>query len=724
MVEKEMDTPMPETSSKFADIDYTSFLKTKTDNLTCPECQIIPAIFIEKSSKNLFSISSGCENQHSIHNMNIREYFKKSDKKNDYNEKDVITLCQEHKENYQYFCKNCHKNICDKCLAESHQNHNMLKFQDLKPSNEEISNLKNSIKNEIKITSEFFTIEFYRWIEELKEKFEDLMDIISYKNKLYNKIISSYESGYLNYQIIHNIKVIIKDQMTRNPISKELAKLLTIITSAKKEKKDGTFNPEKNEQFLHILDLENCGLNSNTTQATNRININNNNQTQTNQNNEKFLQDFVNNPSRKMGNQGLVNNNQGENNQNNVQSNQNNNNSLLNKSLTLNPKKMDTLGDINPQNYNKINPQKKIKSFYSIINLENPPCEFQLKGKKLKQNIDMSEFIHSISILKAHNFQKFAVGLESGLVKIYSLDEKSGNINLYLDIKEHTTALTYVFGLENGNLVTCSTDKFMKIIKIPKGFFKNYSVVQTIQCAPDSFYFQTAIEMTDGNLIAGDWKNIVIFKPDKKGNSDDYQYQELNKIVINNRVTALIQVDDGIFVSAHYGLAIINFFDTVKKNTTTLNNIKCTDESPNSMCIISTKASGNDIEESNIDKVLVLGGIQCMYFISIKYRVLIYKLFLPDVSYLRTIINSGYKFYSNSILCCGLFNNFSNDLVLYNVVSQGGHNKFNLIEIQRISDADRSAINSVQLWKKKNVNDSSAFIVITGGNEKKLKTYA
>lgn len=724
MVEKEMDTPMPETSSKFADIDYTSFLKTKTDNLTCPECQIIPAIFIEKSSKNLFSISSGCENQHSIHNMNIREYFKKSDKKNDYNEKDVITLCQEHKENYQYFCKNCHKNICDKCLAESHQNHNMLKFQDLKPSNEEISNLKNSIKNEIKITSEFFTIEFYRWIEELKEKFEDLMDIISYKNKLYNKIISSYESGYLNYQIIHNIKVIIKDQMTRNPISKELAKLLTIITSAKKEKKDGTFNPEKNEQFLHILDLENCGLNSNTTQATNRININNNNQTQTNQNNEKFLQDFVNNPSRKMGNQHLVNNNQGENNQNKVQSNQNNNNSLLNKSLTLNPKKMDTLGDINPQNYNKINPQKKIKSFYSNINLENPPCEFQLKGKKLKQNIDMSEFIHSISILKAHNFQKFAVGLESGLVKIYSLDEKSGNINLYLDIKEHTTALTYVFGLENGNLVTCSTDKFMKIIKIPKGFFKNYSVVQTIQCAPDSFYFQTAIEMTDGNLIAGDWKNIVIFKPDKKGNSDDYQYQELNKIVINNRVTALIQVDDGIFVSAHYGLAIINFFDTVKKNTTTLNNIKCTDESPNSMCIISTKASGNDIEESNIDKVLVLGGIQCMYFISIKYRVLIYKLFLPDVSYLRTIINSGYKFYSNSILCCGLFNNFSNDLVLYNVVSQGGHNKFNLIEIQRISDADRSAINSVQLWKKKNVNDSSAFIVITGGNEKKLKTYA
>ena len=34
--------------------------------------------------------------------------------------------------------------------------------------------------------------------------------------------------------------------------------------------------------------------------------------------------------------------------------------------------------------------------------------------------------------------------------------------------------------------------------------------------------------MTDGNLIAGDWKNIVIWKPaKKKGNGNDYEYEEL-----------------------------------------------------------------------------------------------------------------------------------------------------------------------------------------------------
>lgn len=730
MAVKEMDTPMPETSSKLADLDYTDFLKKDSDHLSCPECEIIPAIFIEKNSKNLYSISSGCENQHSIHNMNIREFFQKSIKKNDYNEKEIITLCQEHNEKYQFFCKNCHKNICNTCLNQSHQNHNMLKFQDLKPSNEDLSKLKNSIKNEIKITSEFFTLEFYRWIEELKDKFEDLMDIIAHKNKLYNKIISNYESGNLNYQVIHNMKVIIKDQMTRNPITKELAKLLTIITSAKKDNKDGIFNHEKNQHFLHLLDIDNYSIESGSNTGINKTNINNNTKVQNNNNNnlnnEKSLEDFINNPSRKIENPKVINNPQNINIQkrtsNVIQTNTNNNEKLLTKTLTLAPKALNA--EIDNLNLKNIEKQKETKRFYSNNNKDNQSIEFQLKGKKIKQNIDIKEYIHSIAQLKAHNLQKIAIGLESGLVKVYTFDEKSGDITPFLDIKEHEKALTYILGLNNGNFLTCSLDKTIKIINIPKSFFKNYSVVQTLLCAPDSFYFQTAIEMTDGNLIAGDWKNIVIWKPTKKkGNNNDYEYEELNKIVINNRVTALLQVDDGIFVSAHYGIGIINFFDTMRKNTTTLKNIKCNDESPNCMCIISTNPNENETEGNNNDKVLVIGGIQCMYFVSIKYRTLIYKLFLPDITYLRIIINSGYQFYSNNILCCGLFNNYLNDLVMYNVVSKGGHNKFNLEESFKISEADKSAINSILIIKKKNIKNSSEFIMITGGNEQKLKTY-
>ena len=709
MVQKEMETPMPQTSSKLADLDYSNFLKKDPDHLSCPECEIIPAIFIEKTSKNLFSISSGCENQHSIHNMNIRDFFQKSVKKNDYNQKEIITLCQEHNEKYQSFCKTCHKNICNTCFTQSHQNHNILKFDDLKPSNDDIKKLKNSITNEIKTVSEFFTLEFNRWIEELKDKFDDLMDIISHKNKLYNKIISNYESGNLNYQIIHNIKVILKDQTTRNPITKELAKLVSITTAAKRENKDGIFNPEKNEKFLQLLDIDNYSMDGSANPSGNKtVIINSNNQAQNNnninQNNEKSLEDFVNNQSGI--NKNMINN---------QNMNSNNDDNSLKKIQTFSK----NLFSLNKQ---KNNNQFQAQSFYSD-NKDITPIEFQFKGKKLKQVIDLKEFIHTLTKLKAHNAQKFALGLESGLVKVYSFDEKTGDISLYIDIKEHTKAITYLLGLNNGNLLTCSIDKDIKIINIPKAFFKNYSVVQTIKCAADSFYFQSAIEMTDGNLIAGDWKNIIIWQPTKKSGSNDCEYTELNKIVINNRVTALIQVDDGIFVSAHYGLSIINFFDTVRKNTTTLKNIKCNDESPNCMCIISAGMNSGEIVGNNNDKILIIGGIQCMYFVSIKYRVLIYKLFLPDNTYFRCVFNTGFNFYSSSIMCCGLCNNYLNDLIMYNVISQGGHNKFNLIESYRISEADRNAINSILLLKKKNVTDSSSFYLLTAGNEQKLKVY-
>ena len=62
--------------------------------------------------------------------------------------------------------------------------------------------------------------------------------------------------------------------------------------------------------------------------------MNNNVQTQNNKSNEKFLEDFVNNPSRKIPNQSFINNNPKENiqkmNQNQVQPNTNiNDNSLF-----------------------------------------------------------------------------------------------------------------------------------------------------------------------------------------------------------------------------------------------------------------------------------------------------------------------------------------------------------------------------------------------------------
>ena len=408
-----------------------------------------------------------------------------------------------------------------------------------------------------------------------------------------------------------------------------------------------------------------------------------------------------------------------------------NNNNQLNRSITNNFN-MNSARNNYPNNYNynnnNYNNSNNTNSFYST-NKDAPKCEFQLNGKKLKQNIDLKEFIHSISIIKSQNSQKIAVGLESGLVKVYSFDEKSGEISSHCEIKEHEKAITIVLGLNNGNLATCSQDKTLKIIHFPQKtlttLFKTYTVLQKLDCKPDAFYFTSLIEMTDGNLIGGDWKNIIIWKPHKKeGNNEGFEYTELNQIVINNRVTALLQVDDGVFISAHYNINLVNFYDTKRQRTRTLRDIKCSDDSPNCLCVISTKRNGYEDDGDNSDKVVVIGGVQCMFFLSVKYQSLIYKLFLPDVSYIRTIINTGIKFYTNSIVCSGLFRQYSNDLVLFNIINQGGYNKFNLIENFRLSEVDRGSINSILLLKKANANDSSGIIMVTGGNEKKLKVYA
>ena len=764
MIEEVMDTPMPDTSSKLANLDYTTFLKKDSHHLSCPECTVIPALFIEKDSKNLFSISSGCENKHVVHNISVRDFYKKSLKKNEINEKDTITLCQEHNEKYESFCKTCHKNICAQCISKMHQNHVLVKFQELQPSNDEIKNLKNSIKNEIKITSEFLNLEFNRWLDELRDQFEDVLDIIAYKNKLYNQIISNYESGNLNYQIIHNIKIILKDQLQRNPISKELGALLKTIHSSKKEQKYPCFNDEKNKQFLRILDLENIlsndssnnsalnfNANMRTSLPTKNINMNNNLS-----NPEDLLSDFINNPIRKSTIQ--VQNNNYNNNQFNQNSNYggnqnfrkinsqlipnkfNDKNNNMNPNMPINPfinnnnqYNNGIPGNYNNYHSNNMNYQNNDNNNYNkrnslTNNKDNQICEFQLTGKKLKQNIELKEFIHSISLLKSQGTQRFAVGLENGIVKIYSLDEKTGEISQTAEIREHEKAITIVLGLNNGNLLTCSQDKTLKIINVPQksivSLFKSHSVLQVLQCKPDAFYFITAIEMTDGNIIAGDWKNIIIWRPFKKeGNNEGFEYREINQIVINNRTTALLQVDDGVFISAHYSLNLVNFYDTKRQRTRTLGNIKCSDESPNCLCVISTKKNGYEDDGDNSDKVVVIGGIQCMFFLSVKYQSLIYKLFLPNVSYIRTIVNTGYKFYSNSIVCSGLFSQYSNDLVLFEIISQGGYNKFNLIEKYRICEADKGSINAVMFLKKANLNDAQGMIMVTGGNEQKLKVY-
>ena len=773
ILEKLEETPMPETNSKLSYLDYNNFVKHDKNRLTCPECDIVPALFIEQNSKNLFYISSGCENKHVIHDMSLIDFYKKAVKNYNENEKELNALCQKHNAKYEIFCKTCHKNICNQCADKKHQNHTFIKFDDIKPSNEEIDNLKNSIKNEIKITTEFLKLEFYRWLNELEEKFNDIQNKISYKNKLYNQIITNYETGSLNYQVIHNLKIIIKEQISRNPITKELANLCKISINANKNnnKAEIIFNEEKAKQFFDILNIEKKYISSNNNDNNNNnianinmrksvtinqstlpikagLNINVNNNSNVNNNAEKMLTDFMNNPVRKTQNENY-NKNINYNQNNNMNNNQNNNYNTFNNNNKYNynnnqNKVLNPFDDnsYNNNNNNYANNNRNYNNYYNNnynSNLQNNNFNYNnyqmnnnfsgITSKKLLNQTNTKEFIHCITLIRTIDLylSKFAVGLENGTINIYKIDEISGEVSLDFEIKEFEKPISCLVSLNNGNLASFSFDKKIKIIEICSNqnvllsIFRKYNVIQTITGKEDSFYYTAAIEMRDGTIVTGDWKNIMLYKNSNNGDGNN-EYKQINQIVINNRISCLLAINENIFVSAFYDLNMINFYDIKNNNTRTIKNVKCTDDAQNCLCIINI-----NITETEIEDVLVIGGPQCMYFISARYQTLINRLFLPEVTYFKVIKNCGINGYGCNVICSGLFNQYSTDLVCYKISYQRAYNKFNLMEGFRIKEADHGTINSIVFVKSKggyeDVTQKDMF-VITGGMEKVIKVYA
>ena len=72
------------------------------------------------------------------------------------------------------------------------------------------------IETETNEVEEFLTKTYNKWLEEINQKFNALIESIRYKNKLYNFIINFYESKEFNYQNIYNIKIVSQNQQKRN----------------------------------------------------------------------------------------------------------------------------------------------------------------------------------------------------------------------------------------------------------------------------------------------------------------------------------------------------------------------------------------------------------------------------------------------------------------------------------------------------------------------------
>jgi hypothetical protein len=707
--------------------------------LVCPQCGLIPAIFHDIKAKNIYQISAGCENKHLINNMPIKAYYEKCMKLKD-SPKDTLNdfICIKHNANYNSFCKTCRKNICKECYDTEHRNHFISQFYELLLSNEEIIQLKNSIDNEISDVNNFLIETFNKWKKELELKFNELIENLQAKNKLYNFIINFYETKEFNYQNIYNIKIVAQNQLQRNPLTQEIQTLKNIITKNEsllkihKNKEDYEDSKEKyfrlkSAQLLKIINILNEDINSNYKFTSYESH---------DQSLESFLEDKRDITSSTLSDYVIVNP-------------YNKTKSILemscNDNLNSNNK------DMKEDDKQKMNKSLTLNERMEFAN------EIKLKKRKMNQKLEQGSIVHCLTVLKDYKgnlVNKFAAGLENGNINVYYVDPKSNNIFLDFEIKEHTKAVTHILCLHDGRLLTCSQDNTMKVIEETisysylLSFWRRYYLIQTLTKPNIDKYniFQpiSVIEMSYNTIISGDWKNITIWKLIRKEQKKhkkrekinysfdlldynrykyNYYYEIYKEIEVSTSVTALLNIDGQNYVSAHYGPGIVSFYNLQNDTIKSVDKIKCVDSSTYCLTLIEIQKPENDWQK---DKIIVVGGYKCIYLLSVKEQNLIDKISLPGNDYVRSIMNSGISKISNGFICGGLFNQCSYDLVHYNTKKHLGFSEIVINEISRIEEAGKGPINSIIIVKKNNNDksyDQKNLVLITASNDQSIKSY-
>ena len=711
--------------------------------LACPECDLIPALFFDVKSKNIYQISAACENKHLVNNSPVKEFYDKYMKLKDTSKNTLNDfICSKHNSNYNSFCKSCQKNICKECSDNDHKNHFISQYYELLPSNEEIIQLKNSIDNETNDVEEFLCKQYKKWIDEIQNKFNELIESIRYKNKLYNFIINFYETKEFNYQNIYNIKIVSQNQTKRNPLTQEIQTLKNLISRTENtlnEKNESNYTKDelkenkdkylklKTAQFIKILNLLNSDINNNYKFIPFDNSINNTH--------EPSLESYLDEKKSKVS-------------------------SELNEYMVINPynkSKTCVSNEIklsNSLNLNKTN-SKEIKEGKEVDEKMKFANEVKLTKKKLGQTISQDSIVHCMTLLKDNEGKTtnhFATALESGKINVYYFDKRSNKIYLDYEINEHTKAVTYITGLKGCRILTCSQDNTMKIIEETLNysyllsFWKRYYVIQTL-VKPNMDKYKTfqpvcAIEMGVNTLVSGDWNNLIIWKLIKKSekkpkkkvknfsfdlmsynkNKYDYYYEIFKEINISTSVTSLLNIDNKTFISSHYGASIATFYNIYDESQKTIDKIKCVDSASQCMTLIEVQNNSNNLKE----KIVIIGGYKCIYLISVKNQNLIDRISLPGNDYVKCLINSGMHYISNGFICAGLFNQSSYNLVHYNAKSQLGFSELVVNEISKIKETGKSAINSI-LFLKKNMKDDSCnqknIVIIAAGNDQNVCSY-
>ena len=346
--------------------------------------------------------------------------------------------CHIHQNNqFSLYCLDCQSELCARCHENHAKGHKIRTISKYTVNAKFIDSCLDKVKNE---KDNIELVEKYIQIFEDKNEEEEKMkkNLINYieQDKLVmeikNRILLSYKDKKLNYNAIRNVKKL------KYPWN----------SSINPEILDKIKNKKEIYKYLNIYLIEG-NLNDE------QISVNDNNNSQDDSDSSEDNISFFDLPQN-----------------NNANNNKNKNFNICFTNDIIN--KNDANVHNNNTNNNKKS-KKKINNNIKTVQKANSTLisstSSTTQSEPKKKLSDMKNFLCeqdeiTIECLLVFRNSNFALGLRSGDLNIYKNDINKKNYIRILKISEHTSAINSLFELQNNSILTASTDRFMKIIKL------------------------------------------------------------------------------------------------------------------------------------------------------------------------------------------------------------------------------------------------------------------
>ena len=469
----------------------------------------------KKEKKNIYINTS--EEQHSKNHVFI--------KLDNYDSK-----CHIHQNNQlSLYCLDCQCELCAQCHEMHTKGHKIRTLSKYTVNSKFIDSCLEKVKTEkdnIALIEEYIKMFKDKTYEEIKMKrnLKNYIEQDKYSLEIKHRILISYKDKKSNYNSIRNVKKlkypwiigINPKELEKMKDKKEIYKCLNIyliegnlndeqISINDNNSQDDSDSSEDNISFLDLPENKNNGLNINK-KKEDKINI-----CFTNDNNE-------------------------------IKENNEDNN-------------------INNSSKNKKNKKEKKKERNNNINEDSTKNLTDLKNFLVEQD----EI--TIECLLGLNNSNFIMGLRSGDINIYKNDINKKNYPRILKISEHKSGINSLFELSNNLILTASSDRFLKKIKLSEDN-TNYKVEYIFNLHTSSVY--KGIKLKTKNILSCGINDYLIlwiyntkFKEEENGdniinNNDMYYTKQFAEA--GQGITDIIEMKNGNFICASDILQFWNYY--------------------------------------------------------------------------------------------------------------------------------------------------------------------